>query len=380
MTYFHYYATTSRNLDRVVQYGLYPLSHALGLIFFRNASPDNRLRLAADFARVSSTLGYSALTATFFGLESEMIDANAREAVATELGIDPKQVKFSDYKNSDNAIISHAYKDILRLQKYRFGTDMMFMIPTVLQAGAERCGVTWPRMKSVREDPKEFTASQILLNGHNAWDFGVYAGKAAYWAGETYLMPKTGHYEIVKLRENIQSTGRDIIADDLLAIYQRARTDKKLPMIENESALEYKALRPLLERMAKEYNKHDGTFGVPEIVYLIGTGRINIHARDGVTLSSDAAAQSFKEIDKVVAVGLKGIRYENMQKYAGMSDVEKRALRGHKGFVDKIADGAFNVAQKILGNARGQDKRKPEEYITPRDPGELTNWNYSINR
>ena len=91
MTYFHYYATTSRNLDRVVQYGLYPLSHALGLVFFRNAG-ENRLRLAADFARVVSTLGYSGLTATFFGLESELIDANAR-SVGVRGCIDNRQMQ-----------------------------------------------------------------------------------------------------------------------------------------------------------------------------------------------------------------------------------------------------------------------------------------------
>lgn len=373
MTYFHYYATTSRNLDRVVQYGLYPLAHAVGLHIF-----GNNLERAATFARTVSAVGYSALTSTFFGLESEMIDANAREAVAAEMGIDPSKIQFSDYKYSKNAIAQKAYHDIIKLQKYRYGTDAMFFLPTIMRWGSEACGVEkWPRMKDVREHPQDYSFKEKIINGHNAWDFGVYAGKAAYWAGETFLMEKTAHYEIVKLRENLQSTGKNIEVDDLLAVYQRSRTDIKLPMIENDSAAEQKAIRSVLKKMADAYNKHDGTFGVPEMMYLFGLNKINIHSPDGVTVSQEAVNQSMREVEKVLSVGLVGIREENRRRNvaAGIG-----SPKHGKGITDHIADGAFGIAQKILGSTRGAKRPKPDEYITVRDPGELTSWNYNISR
>lgn len=371
MTYFHYYATTSRNLDRAVQYGLYPLAHAMGLYIFRNSS--KHFEHSANFARLVSAAGYASLTTTFFGLESEMIDANSREAVSAEMGINPDKVVFSDYKYSKNAIVNTAYKDIIRLQKYRYGTDSMFLVPTLLRWGAEACGITYPRMKDVRENPKKYSLASTMVNGHNAWDFGVYAGKAVYWAGETYLIPKTGNYEIVKLRENLQSTSKDITYNDLLAVYQRARSDRKLPLIENDSPEEQKAIHIVLDRMAKAYNRHDGKFGISEIVYLIGLGKVDIHGPDNVTVSQEAVEKSLKEIDKVIAVGLDGIREENRRKIG--------TLKYSKTFTDNIADGAFNVVQRIMGNKPSSIKRvKTEEYITVRDPGELTSGNSLINR
>lgn len=375
MTYFHYYATTSRNLDRAVQYGLYPLAHAVGLHIFKD-NP-KALEYAANFARTVSAAGYSALTSAFFGLESEMIDANSREAVAAEMGIDPSKVQFSDYKYSKNSIVQKAYHDIIKLQKYRYGTDAMFFVPTMLRWGSEACGVTWPRMKDVREKPRDYSLAQKMVNGHNAWDFGVYAGKAVYWAGETYLMEKTGHYEVVKLRENLQSTGKDLRVDDLLAIYQRSRTDRKVPMIENDSAQEHAALRPLLQKMVDAYNKHDGKLGVPEIMYLFGMNKVNIHTSDGVTVSESAVEQSMHEIDKVLSIGLAGIREDNRRMRTASGNIP---VKHSKSISDHIADGAFGFAQRVLGATRGSRKRNPEEYITPRDPGELTAWNYSVNR
>lgn len=374
MTYFHYYATTSRNLDRTVQYVIYPIAHAAGFLLFRNSS--DTLKHAADFARVVSAGAYSALTTVFFGLESEMIDANAREAVSAEMGMDNSRIQFSDYKNSQNAIVSKAYDDILRLQKYRYGTDLLFLGPTALQFMSETfAGVKWPRMKHVRDNPNQYTTAEILLNGHNAWDYGVYGAKALYWAGETFAMQKTGHYEVVKLRENIQATGKDVSANDLLSIYQRTRSDRNLPMIDR--AEEFEAVRPLFKKMEDAYNKHKG-FGTSEIVYLIGLGKINIHAPDNKTVSKEAVEQSSKEIDKVLSIGLHGIREENKQLRA-QNRLPQQYASESRHFSDRVADGAFNIAQRIIRSVRKTPQR-PEEYITVRDPGELTSFDYSINR
>ena len=385
MTYFHYYATTSRNLDRVLQYGVYPVSQALGIAISGKvgiADKKKRLQFSSDFARVTSAVAYSMLTTAFFGLESELIDANGREAVSAEMGIDPARVDFSDYKYSKNVIISKAYKDIIRLQKYRYGTDMLFVLPTLLRLGSKAMGIGWPDGKDVEENFDKYGLKEQLQNGHVGWNMSVYAGKAAYWAGETFLVPKTGNYEIVKLRENLQSTSKDISANDIFAVYQRTRTDRGLPIIENDSATEHQAIWPLLQRMADAYNKHDGTFGVSEMVYLIGLGKINIHAPDNVTVSNDAITQSQKEIDKVLAIGLNGIREENRKHSSKGSLDHKLSAKHSKSFVDNISDGAFNIVQKVLRNNQRSNKHaiKTEEYISARDPGELTNWNYSVNR
>jgi len=368
----------------VLQYGVYPVAQTAGYLFARHLGVKDSNRVASDFARLVSAGLYSGLTTAFFGMESELIDANAREAVSVEMGVDPKKLEFSDYKYSKNTIVSKAYEDIIRLQKYRYGTDMLFLLPTILRIGvngANKAGfskISWPEGKSLETNPDDHGKFDHLLNGHLGWNMSVYAGKAAYWAGETFMVPKTGNYEVVKLRENLQSTAKDITANDLFAVYQRTRSDKKLKIIENDSPDEHKAIWPLLQKMADAYNRHDGKFGISEIVYLIGLGKINIHAPDGETISEDAIKQSYIEIEKVETIGLQGIREENHRRRL----MEGRGEKHEKSFVDGLVDGAFNTVQKILRNNPRDHVRKikTEEYVTVRDPGELTNWNYSINR
>lgn len=362
MTYFHYYATTSRNLDRVLQYGIFPVAQVIGFAVTRDSTK------ARNYARVICAGAYSALTASFFGLESEMIDANSRKAVAAEMGVDPEKVQLSDFKYSKNAIVSRAHRDIMRLQAPRFGTDLMFLLPMIMpgvSAAAEESGKNLLTLGGRRED---------------LWDFSVFAGKAAYWAGETYFVDKTGNYEVVKLRENLQSTGKDLTYNDLLGVYQRTRSDRKLPMIDRKE--EYEAIKPILQKIADAYNRHDRKVGMSEIVYLIGLNKVNIHAEDNKTLSLEAIEKSHKEVDKLLALGLDGIREENrsLRKAEGRSTDYDSVAHG-KSFVDRLGDRAANVAHSILGKTRNKDHpKRPEEYITQRDPGELTNFNYTVNR
>ncbi len=363
MTYFHYYASTIRNLADVGKYMIYPAAYATGLLVGRksNLSGEKLQTLAANYARVTTALVYTGMSSTFHAMESEMIDANSREAMATELGIDPEKVKFSDYGKSDNAIIHNAYHDSLKLQKYRYGTDMMFLIPTII----DKFLPSLPNLKSTQ-------------HGLHEWDMLPFAGKAAYWAGETFAMEKSGNYEIVKLRENLEATGKDLSANDLMGVYQRTRNDRGLPEIESKQEIDM--IRPLLTRMADEYNKREG-FSLSEIVYLIGLGKINIHEADGKTISPEAAQRSMQEIDKVVKIGLNGIREENKRLHQQQVAMGQPLPEKPITFVDRFADTAFNTSQKVITTITGKKRHfKPQEYISVRDPGEIVSWNFDVNR
>lgn len=388
MTYFHYYATTSRNLDRVMQYGVFPLSKAFWLIALtRIGDGKARSKWAADMARYTSAAVYAGLTTAFLGAESQMIDGTCKNAVAAEMGVDPAKLRFSDYKHSDNAIAKTAHKDIMRLQKYRYGTDALYMLPIGLRKVSEWTGIKYhPHSRELLHDIEHKKASptfaEMMISGHNAWDFSVLAGKAGYWAGETYFVDKSGNYEIVKVLENLGSTGKDMSANDLLGVYQRTRVnDRGLSLIDRKE--EYEALRPLLKRMAEAYNKHDGKFGLSEIVYLIGLNKVNIHAPDNKNISQDAIDASNKEIDRVLAIGLKGIREENkkLNEAKGLAPLTERHQRS---FTERFGDGAVGTAQSLSGFMSrilsGNKPRRPEEYVTPRDPGEVAHWDRGINR
>jgi hypothetical protein len=356
MTYFHYYASTIRNLADVGKYAIYPAAYAAGLLYANKAglSAEDKKKVAANYARVTTAIVYTGISSVFHAMESEMIDANSREAVATEMGISPDQVKYSDYGKSQNVLVKNAYEDGLKVQKYRYGTDLMFLIPTMI----DKYFPTLPKMTSAQ-------------HGLHEWDMLPFAGKAAYWAGETFAMEKSGNYEIVKLRENLGSTGKDISANDVLGVYQRTRADKNLPLIESKAELDM--IHPLMDKMAKEFNKREG-FSLSEIVYLVGLNKINIHEADGKTVSSAAAEQSMREIEKVATIGLKGIRAENHSLHANDNPRPRT-------FVDRIADTAFDTSQKIITGITGKKRNfRPEEYISVRDPGEIVSWNFDINR
>lgn len=381
MTYFHYYATTSRNLDRVMQYFVFPLSKAAGLLLFNKCEPAKRVEYASNFARVTSAGIYSTLTTAFLGDESRMIDENSRKAVAAELGVDPEKLTFSDYKYSNNIIVSGAYQDMMTLQKYRYGTDALFMLPIAVRYASKAMNIPWiehsRRVDERIERGEKMGATELLLSGHNALDYSVLAGKAAYWAGETYLVDKSSHFEIMKMREGLSSTGKDMSFNDLLAVYQRARNDRKLPMIDTKE--EYEALRPLFKKMTDAFNKHDKKFGVSEVVYLIGLGKVHIHDDDG-KLSEAAIKESEKEIDKVLDIGLAGIRKER-QKLREAQGIPDSAVLHEKSFVDRLGDTATSTIQSVMRSLRGGKKPTPyDDFVNIHDPGEVINWNAGINR
>ncbi len=400
MTAPHYYASTSGILvDRFLKYGLFSFAYGIGISKFRNHDR------ATKWAQAACLLGAAAITTTFLGLESENIDDSGRMAISASMGIDPSKVEFSDYKHSSNVILRKAHEDLVHLQWWRYGTDALFMLPILVEAvyggingktfdsegkfvgkglGTQVFPPTREITKSVDAkdkdyDPRKYSGLVKFLQGHNGWAMSAYAGKAAYWAYETFFVPKTSYYDVVKMRENFEATGKDINANELKAIYQRARVDRGLPqvgplsftkglqIISPQARQENDALRELFTRMAGAYNRHDGKFGIAEIVYLIGEGKINIHAVDNKTFSPEAVAQSHKEIDKVLALGLDGIRDENRQQRAHSAIPGIATDGSYRSFGDRVANRTVNTIQNVLTAVKLIPKR-PEEYLSERDP------------
>ncbi|MDX1974475.1 MAG: hypothetical protein SFT92_02240 [Rickettsiales bacterium] len=390
MTAPHYYGSTSGILvDRFLKYGLFPFALGSGYLMFHDHDKATR------FAQTACLLGASAITTTFLGLESDMLDKTGREAVSAAMGVDPSQIEFSDFKYCDNIIVKKAYEDLMHLQKYRYGTDLLFVLPNLVEASyGKMTGKELPASKDVMKafesrdpsnfNPGKYSPLEVMLQGHNGWAMGAYAGKALYWSYETYGVPKTAYYETVKMREKIESTGSDLRANDLKAIYQRARNDRGLPMVSLNSKEENDALRQLLDRMTEAYNQHDGKFGLNEIVHLIGSGAINIHEKDGVTFSLDAVTESNKAIDKVLAIGLSGIREENRKVHERKQalGIERGSLleggivhdnveiRKHKTFADRLSDKAVGAIRSVL-NRTNMTAGKPEEFVSVRDPTDI---------
>ncbi len=362
MTHFHYYATTAGKTDRILQYAIYPLSLGISFLAFKDKDKASRV------AQVATALCSATMTSTFFGLEADMIDQDSYKAVAAEMGLSPDEVKFSDYGKSGNIIVKRAYEDLLKLQKGRYLTDALFVLPMVVDK-------LHNNIYSKNVFPSRDPSDKALDLEKIFRDVGPgLAGKSGYWAYETFLVEKTSHYEVVKIRENLESTGKAIKADDLLAVYQRARDDSGLHRIDLNDGEAYKAIMPLLERMADEYNKHDGKFGMGEIVYLMGLGKINIYAPDNKTISQEAIEKSYVELDKVLSVGLNGICEENKKRRELGLPLESSRYgqmrsRNEGGFVSGLVDGAFQGSQAMLAK---MFPKRPEEYITRRDPSEVT--------
>jgi len=141
--------------------------------------------------------------------------------------------------------------------------------------------------------------------------------------------------------------------------------------------------------MVDAYNKHDGKFDIPEIVYLFGLDKINIHEADHKTVSQEVIKQSEREIERVLTVGLDGIREENKKmRESGKLDSKAYARDSmyvksfqtrpdfvnpedrSRTFVDRFTDGAIRASQNMLAGI-GMLPKRPESYISTSDPTEL---------
>lgn len=393
MTHPHYYASTSRNLDRVLQYGVYPFAYAAALIAFRDNAK------ATHWARLSGATASALLTTAFLGLESQTMDSIVRDAVSAEMGVKPEDFKTSDCKYSQNVIAKEGYKDMVGLQPIRYFKDALFLLPSLIEHvhKSANAGMPLPISKKIRasfdsRDSSTYNKNkhspwEIFANGHPGWDMSIYMGTSAYWGYETFLVNKKSYYPVAQdIVGKIKPTDGYITENHLMDIYQRARNDRHLPMIEWKE--EHEAIRPLFKRIVDAYNKHDGKIDVPEIVYLFGLDKINIHAPGQRAVSQEAIAQSHNEIDRIMEIGLAGIRAENqaqrMQKISGaetidvrnpsnqdrVSSILRRELDNKKTFVDRFADASIRTTQSALAKI-GMLPRRPESYISAADPTEL---------
>jgi hypothetical protein len=387
MTAPHYYSSTSGILlGAFERYGVYLLTYAGALGFYGKKNPGQAHAKAVQAARVVCSGFSAAVTTAFFGLESKMIDDTGREALSAAMGVDPDKIQFSDYAHSNNVILRSGSQQFLKLQKYRYGTDFLFMLPSLVEHVVEKNigrqlvstrdinsfvnekRIGFDKLQNNRKVQHPETVD-FLVKGSGWMDMSPYAAKAGYWAYETFMIGKTSYYEVVKLLENIEGTGKNMRADDLWGVYQRIRKDNKVDMIPVNAKEEYAAMWPLLTRLAEAYNKHDKKFNMPAIVYLLGEGKINIYAPDNATISQEAIAQSNKEIDKVLAIGLEGVRAENRRRHPMVGT--EVALENSRNFTDRLVNRAVNTVESILEAGHMLPKR-PIQPISPRDPAGLT--------
>lgn len=365
-----------------------------GLLLFRN---DAR---ATQVARFSGAAASALLTTAFLGLESHTLENVVKEAVTAEMGMDIDKFKPSDCKYSKNTIALEGYNDFISLQPKRYLKDLLFLTPSLIEAMYKKgTGKAFlPVSKEVeaafdkRKDgynKTKYKALDIIANGHVGWDMAIYTGTAAYWGYETFAIEKNSYYPVAQdIVGKIKPTEGNIDLNHLIDIYQRTRNDKKLPMIAADDSKSHQALSYLFRIMVDAYNKHDGKMDIPEIVYLLGLNKINVHGPDGKTVSPEAVLQSEREIQRVMTLGLDGIREENKKLRAqglpldctpatcpGINTQKPRAYfvnpeERNRSFVDRFTDGAIRTSQSALESI-GVLPRRPESYISASDPSEL---------
>jgi hypothetical protein len=388
----------------VLQYGVYPFGYMVGLMLHKDNAK------ATQYARFSGAAASALLTTAFLGLESHTLDNVVREAVTAEMGVSPEQFKPSDCKYSKNIIAQEGYNDFIELQPKRYLKDALFLLPTLVEniysmsgkgkyiPPANALHEYTPQRKEIVSNfdgrssafgKQKFNNWDILANGHVGWDMAIYTATSAYWGFETFGIQKNSYYPIAQdIVGKIKPTEGNINSNHLMDIYQRARNDQKLPMVKADDAQAHKSLQHLFKLMVDAYNRHDGRFDIPEIVYLMGLNKINIYANDGKTVSQEAVQQSEQEIQRVLTVGLDGIREENRKlRLAGnlnaelpneSQHVKKYSDRPtfvdpqqrHRTFVDRFTDGAIRASQGMLSSV-GLLPRRPESYISSTDPTEL---------
>lgn len=389
MTRAHYYASTTNVIGKnIADYLIAPVIR-LGTALCTD-SPNK----AAGWASALTAGFYAYLTSDYFGREATMLDMNAREAVSAELGIPEDKLQFSDYWKSKNILVQKELQDLTKLNKWRYATDALFLLPLAglwaqhsIPGFRRWLGKHEVKIKdAIDRHPHGLFKSGIGASIGDLLGVVGFSGKALYWQYETFEVKKTGHYEVVKLRETKESTGKMVDADDLLAILQRTREDQGMSKL---NAKERSYIRPLLKQLADLSNETD-SFGIGEIVYLIGMDKIRIHGPDGVTVSQEAIEQSKREIERVGKLGMNAIREENRQQREAL--IASGQLREEEpGFVARLQNDALNGAlgfyQHLFGVAdettgfQPENGKKPqlkensrfrfEEHISPRDAAEF---------
>lgn len=373
-----YYASTSRVYKDAVHYGTIAALRG----WFYAKYPHSPLKADA-LAALTTTPFFAGFTTEWYYKESEMFMSNARDAVSAELGIPAAELKFSDLWDSKNEIVKRERHDLLKLNSIRYLVDAMVLIPTAIWYFAGH-GPEWA--KNILPDEKTYKKKNAddlssLEDGRNNANGGgikslihtamgymglmelIFAGKAGYWWYETYKIPKTGHYEVIKLNENVTSTMGDAGFNDIFRIYQRTRDDRDLlPINEQEKA----AVTPLIQLMVDKYNKSSRhselpKFGISELMYLMGSPKVKIHNDKG-EIDQAVIDQSKAAIEEVATIGLDGIRERNRQHRV------KEGKNPQRGFVERLGHSLLDASYKFSGLLNFSGKHENARTISDRDP------------
>lgn len=396
-----YYATNTRMAKDIMQYLFLPATRlgAYSAIKYGSGGKigaEAALDAADVVASVAGGVVYHLNTETFSAIEAQFLDKNARTAVAAELGKKPEELKFSDYLDSKNVIVQRELEDAKKVNKIRRVTDSLFFIPAAMYAVShmtpgDKIKKLYQTGRLNKSAPKEGDPlGSVAIGAFNLWDTSIYGAKAAYWMYETYLVDKTAHYEIVKLDETIESTGKKFKPNDLIAVVNREREDKGLTQIKEKD--ERNQLWDVLQHLADKMN-NDEQFGMPELMYLVGLNKVNIFELDQQgnealddkgerVISQQAIAQTIKEIDRVADIGLAGIGQQNHQILENAKD--KGFVGGKTQLGGTMPQGRFMVASQAERNALDNsfarssaiksaftglfgEPRQTTDYISPRD-------------
>lgn len=386
MTRALYYATYTRNLSNLAKYLLYPICLAGFGIKFKDF---NKASIAA-----STVCGvfFAGLTTKFAAEEAATFDSNVMDAVSAEMGIDKKNLKFSDYYDTKNEIVKQEFEDWKKVQFWRYLTDGVMLLPLALsyakgvlsyKDGIERTEGWQKTIADLIPGEQFLTPWKQYDKGHPkagqleeqvvtknvlrslALNEGVYGAKSAYWWYETAYLSKTSHYEIVKLRETSEYLGKDVGIDDIYPIIQRAREDKGLRHYTLE---EKEVLRPLINEVIERFFKRrkDKEFPVSELVYLIGMDKLNIHDAEG-RVSQSEIDKSRIEIEKLATIGLSGIREENKHKREALKAVGKSPKK-EISWVEKLQRGVLDIAHDALIRIHGSGPVEFKEELSSRGP------------
>lgn len=190
------------------------------------------------------------------------------QTIAWELDKDPKDVTFSDFRNSKNSIVQQTTQNYMRYNLRRFAVNSTFFIPFILQ----------PFFKN----QPWFKA----MHAETGVDFGM-ASNAAYLFSDVISRKITPFEEIQSLidRKINQSDhyADQINAHDLVDVYERhAAGGSVSTFLKKRGTEEWPQVMQLFDRMAGLMNQtyrnevpHEkADFGFPKFIYLVGNGMI----------------------------------------------------------------------------------------------------------
>lgn len=372
MTVENFFISTAFRIGDFVKYFSYPFFKMGAIAVTKN---ERRSDLVAGGA---AALTYGGLTAHYSGMELENYDRLVRMAYAAEKGVDPQSVRCSDYLDSDNPIISKRAELATHLMKVRYGTSTLPLLPSVidhlLDFTPKALQESIQKWRSSSKPKQTASALEHVMYGYKVDNHAVYAGFAALWIYEQFIVKKTGIYDASKVMETKQDVGRQVSCDDLLGIYNRGREDGGRPMIFNKNDLN--ELRKPLQCIADKIN-HNNKFDLTEAIYLLGLDKINPFKKDAQgneiigpdgnrIVDSRKMQEALAEIDLVDKIGLQGVIESKISK----QPIDKPQFTKRVGKEKRHSDTDRTLLDLQYGFAKRftPDVLHPGEDISGRDP------------